>query len=136
MVHGYKLFNQIGVSTHETSAYEILSNRIGTTSKHIGDIKLKDTIRYVLTTACTKSIITMLEVIKYGFFEIEGYCNGSDFVFTVGALCKKYRDDIFKEVIERTNYSFTVLMKYVVLLNIFKPGNHAKTIITRGVPIY
>lgn len=43
----------------------------------------------------------MLEILKYGFSEIEGCCNSSEFILTVGALCKKYSGDIFKEVIKK-----------------------------------
>jgi len=134
MVLGYKLFNKMGISTKETSNYEILSNRISTTTKHIREVKITRYDCFYFDDV-TKSIITVLEILKYGFMEIEDYCPESQLVVICDSLCKKYEDETFKEVISKTHYTLKVLREYARLLNIYKVKNNATNIVTRGVPI-
>jgi len=134
MVLGYKLFNKMGISTKETPNYEILSNRISTTTKHIKEVKITRYDCFYFDDV-TKSIITVLEILKYGFMEIEDYCPESQLLVICDSLCKKYEDETFKEVISKTHYTLKVLREYARLLNIYKVKNNAMNIVTRGVPI-
>ena len=134
MVLGYKLFNKIGVSTKEVPKYEIISNRISTTTKHVGDIKIT---RYecFYFDEVTKSIISVLEILKYGFIEIEECCKTSQLLLICESLCRKYDDEIFKELINKVHYTFKILREYARLLKIYNVPNNAMSIISRGVLI-
>ena len=134
MFLGYKLFNKLGLSTYKTSNYEILTRRIGTTTKHIKDNKIikYDTMHF---DSVTQSIITVLEIVKHGYIEMEEHCDAESFLSTVRNLCKKYREEEFKEVLVRTNYPLKIYRMYVRLLDMFNVPNKAMEIVNRGIKI-
>lgn len=120
LVIGYKMYNDLKLTTQISKNVEVLSSTIDSHTKNISNVKIKYVnIDY---TEDVKNIICGLEVLQ-NFNKIQDI-NYSAFIDYSKLLAKFYKDEVFETVISKTTYKKSTIAFFKNILNYYKISNN------------
>ncbi len=133
-VLGLSLLNELGLSNLKEDRIRILTCKIDSSTKHIGKIEL---IKYdaLIFTSSAKAIISALEMIKLGYKTVRKLEGTGFYILTMNELCKEYDDFYFYQVVANINYSYSIYITYMNMLNLNKIKNNVKDIALGGIDV-